>query len=159
GNAAIIEMLINSGADPNAPIADGETPLMTASRTGNVEAVSVLLKHGAKTDAKEAKRGQTAIMWAAAEGNVAVMEAVIKAGADFRARLDSGFDAFLLAVREGQIPAVRSLLKAGANVNDTIQPNAAAGRKATAFHGAPRTGASALHIAVENAHYEMAAVL
>ncbi|HKA01090.1 MAG TPA: ankyrin repeat domain-containing protein [Candidatus Solibacter sp.] len=159
GNAAIIEMLINSGADPNAPIADGETPLMTASRTGNVEAVSVLLKHGAKTDAKEAKRGQTAIMWAAAEGNVAVMEALIKAGADFRARLDSGFDAFLLAVREGQIPAVRSLLKAGANVNDTIQPNAAAGRKATAFHGAPRTGASALHIAVENAHYEMAAVL
>jgi ankyrin repeat protein len=159
GNAAIIEMLINAGADPNAPVADGETPLMTASRTGNVEAVSVLLKHGAKTDAKETKRGQTAIMWAAAEGNVAAMETLIKAGADFRGRLDSGFDSFLLAVREGQIPAVRSLLKAGANVNDTIQPNAAAGRRATAFHGAPRAGASALHIAVENAHYELAAVL
>src|ERR1051326_6734370 len=98
-------------------------------------------------------------MWAAAEGNVAVIEALIRAGADFRARLDSGFDAFLFAVREGKIPAALALLKAGADVNDTIQPNTAAGRRATSFHGAPRTGSSALLIAVESAHFEMAAFL
>jgi len=159
GNAAIVEMLLKAGADPNLPIADGETPLLTSSRTGNVEAVAVLLKAGAKIDAKETKRGQTPIMWAAAEGNVAVIEALINAGADWRARLDSGFDPFLLAVREGKVPAVKALLQAGADVNDTIQPNTAAGRRATGFHGAPKTGSSALHIAVGNAHYELAALL
>lgn len=159
GNAAIVEMLLGAGADPNLPLAGGETPLMTAARTGNVEAVSVLVKAGANVNAKESRRGQTAIMWAAAEGNVAVIEALIRAGADFRARLDSGFDAFLFAVREGKIPAAQALLKAGVDVNDTVQPNTAAGRRATNFHGAPRTGSSALLIAVESAHFEMAAML
>ena len=53
----------------------GETPLMTASRTGKVEAVRALLAKGANVEAKES-RGQTAIVWAAAEGNVEAVEAL-----------------------------------------------------------------------------------
>jgi ankyrin repeat protein len=131
---------------------------MTAARTGKVGAVKALLAHGADIHAKESRRGQTAIMWAAAEGNVEVVEALIQAGADFKARLDSGFTPFLFAVREGRIPVVRVLLKAGADVNDTIQPPAS-GRRLTGGHGAPRAGSSALHIAVVNGHYELAAFL
>src|SRR5262249_49533050 len=66
---------------------------------------------------------------------------------------------FLLAVREGKTGAVRALLKAGVDVNDAIRPNPDAGRKATGFHGAPKNNSSALHIAVGNAHYELAAML
>ena len=59
-------------------------------------------------------------------------------------------------MREGKLDAVRALLKAGSDVNDSVP---VAGRKAGQPHGAPRAGTSALHLAVGNAHYELAAAL
>jgi ankyrin repeat protein len=160
GDAAMIELLLKAGAGANDATPGGETALMTAARTGKVEAVSVLLAHGADPNAREPRRGQTPLMWAAAEGNVETIQALLKAGAEMHARLDSGFDAFLFAVREGRIPAVRAFLDAGADVNETVQPPAPAGGKRTvAIHGAPRAGVSALHLAVGNAHFELAAYL
>ena len=91
GNGAMVELLLKAGADPNTALPGGETALMTAARTGKVDAVKALLAHGADVNAKESRRGQTALMWAAAEGNVEVVEALLKAGADLHARLDSGF--------------------------------------------------------------------
>ena len=44
GNGAMIELLLKAGADPNAALPGGETPLMTASRTGKVEAVKACLR-------------------------------------------------------------------------------------------------------------------
>jgi ankyrin repeat protein len=152
----MVELLLQAGADPNTALPGGETALMTAARTGKLDAVQALLSHGAGVRAKEGRRGQTPLMWAAAEGNVAVVEALIQAGADFRERLDSGFTAFLFAVREGRTEVVRALLKAGADVNDAIPLTA---RKPGQPHGAPRAGTSALHLAVGNAHYELAAAL
>ena len=57
-----------------APIANeklplGRTPLMMAARTGNVEAMKVLLDRGADVNAKETLRGTTPLMWAADEGH------------------------------------------------------------------------------------------
>ena len=42
---------------------------MTAARTGNADAVKVLLDHGANVNAKEKTLGETALMWAAAENH------------------------------------------------------------------------------------------
>jgi ankyrin repeat protein len=156
GNADMIELLLRAGADPNAALPGGETPLMTASRTGKVGAVKALLAAGAKVEASE-QHGQTALFWAAAEGNVDAVEALIKAGADCRRRLASGFTPYLIAVREGQLEMVRTLLRAGVDVNETIQPPP--GGRAGRGSKAARTGESALHIAVTNAHYELAAFL
>jgi ankyrin repeat protein len=158
GNAAMIELLLKSGAEPNAALPGGETALMTASRTGKADAVKVLLAHGADVNAQESKRGQTALMWAAADGNVDVVETLLKAGADLNARLGSGFTALLFAAREGRIGAVKALLKAGADVNETIQ-RPATGKKSSQGRGAPPLGTSVLHLAVGNAHYELAAFL
>jgi ankyrin repeat protein len=120
----------------------------------------VLISRGGEFNVKEPRRGQTALMWAAAEGNVEAAQALLQAGADLNARLDTGFDAFLFAVREGRAGMVRALLKAGADVNDAIHPPAApTGRRVAGVHGAPRDGASALHLAVGNAHFELAAFL
>ncbi len=158
GNVRAVELLLDAGADPNKALPGGETPLMTASRTGRVEAIKALIAHGAKVNAKESRRGQTALMWAAAEGNAGSVNALLQAGADSKARLESGFTAFLFAVREGRVEAVRALLKAGADVNDFIQPPKP-GVRLTTGHGAPRAGSTALHIAVNNAHFELASIL
>jgi ankyrin repeat protein len=158
GSEAMIELLLDAGADPNSTLPGGETALMTAARTGKVAAVRALLSRKADVHAQESQQGQTALMWAAAEGHAQVVEALIEAGADFRARLDSGFTPFLFAVREGHIPVVRALLKAGADVNETIQPAATPSGKPN-FGRLPRSGTSALHLAVGNAHFELAAFL
>jgi uncharacterized protein len=155
GDAPMVQLLLDHGADPNQALPGGETPLMTASRTGKAAAVHSLIAKGAQVDATET-RGQTAIVWAATEGNVEAARELIKAGANFKIRLRSGMTPLLLAAREGKPEMVRLLLQSGADVNETLQiPQG--GRPGGPKPG--RQGQSALHIAVENAHYELAAFL
>ena len=55
-----------AGVDANAPfLANGETPLMVAARTGSVDGVKLLLDAGANVDAKDTLRETTALIWAA----------------------------------------------------------------------------------------------
>ena len=63
---------------------------MEAARTGNVEAMKVLLDHGADVNAKETLRGTTPLMWAADEGHAAAIKLLIDHGADIKARSDPG---------------------------------------------------------------------
>src|SRR5690606_12563948 len=65
---------------------NGETPLMMAARTGNAQALRVLLDHGAETDAVETLRGTTALMWAAANSNSAAVRVLVDHGADVALR-------------------------------------------------------------------------
>jgi uncharacterized protein len=147
GSAAMIGLLLNAKADPNLALPGGETPLMTASRTGKVDAVKILLAHDALVNAKDTDHSQTALMWAAAEGNVDAVVELIQSGADVHAVSKGGFSPLMFAVREGQNGAVVALLKAGASVNDTLQKPA------------KQAGTSAMGLAVDNAHYELAAML
>lgn len=149
GNADLVRALLKAGADPDTALRGGETVLMTAARTGRAEAVKALLDAGTKVDAKD-RKGQTAILWAAAEGYAGVVELLVKAGADPRQRLDSGFTPLLFAAREGRAEVVRALLKAGVDPNEVIQT-----KKPVGGYGA-RNGTSALTLAVENAHFELA---
>lgn len=48
-----VERLVQSGADPNAPTADGRPPLTLAIGQRNVATVRALLAHGADPDAKD----------------------------------------------------------------------------------------------------------
>lgn len=158
GSPSMIALLLKAGADPNTALSDGETALMTAARTGNVDAVNVLLAHGAAVGGKEASRGQTALMWAAAEGHLAVVQRLLEADADVRARSTSGFTALVFATREGRIDIARALLKAGADVNETLPARIRRQTGATEFGTAPG-GASPLDIAVTNRHFDLAAML
>jgi ankyrin repeat protein len=120
---------------------------MTAARTGRVAAVRRLVDAGAKVDAAD-RKGQTALMWAAADGHAEVVEALIKAGADPDARLKSGFTPMLFAAREGRIGVVKALVRAGVAVDE------AAGSKSNGQ--GPNHGLTALCVAVENGHFELA---
>ena len=59
---------------------------MLASRTGNVDAMKVLLDRGADVNAKETLRGTTPLMWAADEAHPAAVQLLIQHGADIKAR-------------------------------------------------------------------------
>lgn len=157
GNAAMLDVLLEAGADAHAANPHGETPLLAAARSGKPDAVRVLLDRGAQVNAKESWRGQTALMWAAAEGHVSVVELLVDRGADLHARSNGGFTPLLFAAREGRIGSVDALLRAGANLKDALplrRPGAAEGAPPE-----PDAGLTALLLAVENAHYQLAALL
>ncbi len=151
GDAVSVKLLAVAGADVNRIMPGGEVPLMTAARNGNADVLRVLLKHGATVDATE-RKGQTALMWAAAEGNADAVQVLIDAGADLKRELKSGFNAIMFAAREGRIEVVRCLLDSGIDVNAVMGQDKSQGR-------GPRPGTSALMLAVESGHFELALYL
>ena len=158
GNAAIVKLLLEAGADANATMKGGESVLMLAARSGDVDAVKALLARGANPNSRE-RLGQTALMWAAAEGHTAVVRALIDAGADIDATLDSGFKAFFFAVRGGHLDTVRAFLAAGADVNAMMQRPVRAGAGAARPVGPRGQVTSPLMLAVQNGHFELAIAL
>src|SRR5688572_21607268 len=158
GNAALIRDLLDAGADPNAVLPEGETVLMTAARTGSAKSVELLLDRGADVDARDRWYGESALMWAAAQNHADAVGILITRGArvDSRSSLQKvtnrragqnilslgDWTPLMYAARENSIDAGRILVKSGAGLN-LVDPD----------------GATALVIAIINAHYEFASML
>ena len=146
GNPAMIEKLIQAGADPNAAMTKfGDTALMMTARTGKADAVKVLLDHGAQVNAKETWGGTTALMWAVSERHPAVVKLLIDHKADVNAKTNfvpsasgRGFEGttpvathpdrpeefasglltpLMFAAREDEMESARLLVAAGADLN------------------------------------------
>jgi len=177
GSKSLIELLIKSGADPNAPILrHGETALMMAARTGKTDAVQVLLAHGAAVNAKEDLHGTTALMWAAEQGHASIIQLLLANGADVNAQAavlpirkrGRGFatDAALAAATAGGNSQARSLPLKGAltallyavrqGAMDCVQVLVQAGAN---VNGASVDGSSPLLVAVQNGYYDIALFL
>jgi uncharacterized protein len=163
GSARMLELLISAGADPNTALPQGETALMTAARTGNPDAIKVLLAHGANVNAKEKTLGETALMWAAAENHADAVRVLLSADAGINAASTvlslapfkwvtsgmvstmlprGGWTALFYAARQGSIEAARVLAEDHADLNFK-DPD----------------GATALVIAIINAHFDLANML
>ena len=90
-------VLIEAGADVNHVAGSGGyTPLMLASTAGSLETVDLLLKHGAKVNARNSG-GITALMIVAANNQPKIAAALLAAGADAAAKSDDGRTALSIA--------------------------------------------------------------
>ena len=148
GDSANAIRLLEAGGDANSSLQGGETVLMTAARTGSVEIIRYLAEHGAELNAAE-QSGQTALMWACAEGQTEAVETLLKLGADPLINLPSGFNAFFFAAREGKTKTVFKLIDSGFDVNQQMRPKRRASK-------GPSSGMTALMLAIENGHFELA---
>lgn len=136
----MVRMLLRAGADPKIALVSGETPVMTAARTGAPDVLEALLSAGADPNAR-GTRGQTALMWAASQKHAEAVRVLIEHGADVHARSDTwsqvmavpphadpanqqdvphgGNTALLFASRVGDVASAQLLLDAGADVDAT----------------------------------------
>jgi ankyrin repeat protein len=180
GHASALGALLKAGANPNLPDDLGTTPLMLAAASGSVDSVKALLDAGADVNARDKSRGQTALMFAAGFDRIAVIPVLAAAHADLNAasavakverrmvdedgnplpaeragqtaqrptrgavaEFMGGWTALHFAARDGFADAVQALLASGANVN----------RPGDGDH------TSALVIAIENGHFDLAKYL
>ena len=117
-NAAVAGRLVKAGANVNATLpAQGETVLMAAALSGQVNIVKMLLEAGADVNAKTVRSGQTALMWATSQNHDDVVRVLIERGADVRVRSKGRFTPMLFAAQQGNIGIARILMSAGVGVN------------------------------------------
>ncbi|MBC8290160.1 MAG: ankyrin repeat domain-containing protein, partial [Planctomycetes bacterium] len=77
GNATLVKKQLAEKVDPNSKNPAGETPLMKAVESGDLQTVVVLIFRGADEQAKD-KLGQTPLMRAAAAGKAEVVKLLLE---------------------------------------------------------------------------------
>jgi len=117
-DVAQMRQLIKSGADVNAPAADGSTALLYATFDSNVEIIKTLLAAGADPNVAN-HFGVTPLLQASRYGDETAMEALLKGGADIGKAQREGETPLMAAARAGSVPAVKLLIKHGADPNAT----------------------------------------
>lgn len=113
---AAVRTLLKSGADVNAPLGDGTTPLAWAAHKGDAEIVDVLLQARANVNAAD-DHGVTPLSLACENADAGLVEKLLAAGAAVDAAHASGVTPLMIAARSGNAAIVRALLAKGANVN------------------------------------------
>jgi ankyrin repeat protein len=110
GKADQIKLLLDAGVDKNATDKDGMTALHTAAVLGDVPVVTMLLAHGANTEAKEVQGGLTALHLAAFGGHSAVVSKLLVAAAKVDARSADGRTPLYFAAAKGHVETASLLL-------------------------------------------------
>jgi len=110
---AVVESLLTSGADVNAPVemmpGFPTTFLILAAGNGHLELVKILVKHKARID-KADSFNATALMAAATNGSLDVVQFLLANGANAKAKDKDGKDA-LASAKEGGNAEVVKLIK------------------------------------------------
>ncbi|KAF7592111.1 hypothetical protein BBP40_000659 [Aspergillus hancockii] len=121
-NIDIVQMLLEWGADVNAPANEkgGQTALQIAVSQNYFEMVELLVQKGADINGLPSpRRGRTALQEAASSGYVQLTQYLLNQGADVNARAAhfGGITALQGAAINGNIRIVMMLLSAGADIN------------------------------------------
>ena len=113
GHLKVLQLLLESEADADAPMEDGQTALHLNSRFGHLEVVQLLLKSGANKDASM-EHGWNALHYASYYGHFHVVQLLLESEADADAPTEDGQTALHLASQNGRWEVVQLLLQSEA---------------------------------------------
>eukprot|EP00854_Cymbomonas_tetramitiformis_P002592 gene2592-3345_t len=116
GYTAIVELLLENGADLHCRDRFGDPALNSAIKEDRLATVETLLKAGAQVNGD---RGDSArpLNLAARFGSIPVLEALVQAGAALQIHNEDGATPLHSAIIAGSLPNTNFLLKAGAEVD------------------------------------------
>ncbi|KAM6456526.1 2-5A-dependent ribonuclease [Liasis olivaceus] len=151
GDIQLVRQLLEEGADINAHVEYGWTPLHSAVQRDSEEIVNFLLENGADPFVRK-DDGATPFILAGIEGNVNILKLFLDKGSDVNEYGVNGFTAFMEAAVNGREEALRFLHKNGADVNQgrIVDENKRAVKKG---------GATALMDAASHGHFALVKIL
>jgi hypothetical protein len=115
-DVAKMTRMLDAGRDPNARDDAGYTPLIAASRDGNVAMIRLLRRHGADPNLRDAAvNGWTPLLHAIHKAQPASVTALLNAGADPNTSEREGSTPLMMAAGYGYTDIVKLLLARGAN--------------------------------------------
>ncbi|KKO97783.1 hypothetical protein THAR02_10115 [Trichoderma harzianum] len=115
GHEAIVELLLEIGADPESRNVDGQTALMHAARNGHEAIVRLLLMHEADLDSKD-ESGWTVVMHVALSGNETIVEMLLEMGPNIESKDVNGRTALIHAAMHDREATVKLLVHNGADL-------------------------------------------
>lgn len=116
GRADTIQILIDHGADVNAPNASKKTPLMYAVKNDHKDAVQVLIDNAANIQAKDIN-GSTVLHYCMRSDDSVIADLLVNHGVDVNERDNFGYTALHDAARSGNEGLCEFLINRGAEVN------------------------------------------
>ena len=115
-NLALVQELINAGADVNQADPIGDTPLMNASENGLIEIAKVLIAAGADINKRDVY-GFTALIYASKYGHLSTVQLLVSKGADINMHEVHGNTALMFVCFVGFLSIVQFLVSKGADIN------------------------------------------
>jgi ankyrin repeat protein len=115
----VVTLLLERGADPNAALEDGSTPIIAASFGGYHEIVEVLIRADKSCLDARFKNGSTPLMTAALNGFLSVVKVLLAHNANVSSLNDDNWSALAVAAQKGCLQICRLLIEAGAPVETT----------------------------------------
>ncbi|XP_076009337.1 DNA-binding protein RFXANK [Genypterus blacodes] len=100
GEKAVVDFLLEKGADPKTIARERESALSLSSSGGYVDIVKSLLRHGVEINTYD-WNGGTPLLYAVRGNHVKCAEALLAKGADMTIESDSGYSPMALAVALG----------------------------------------------------------
>jgi ankyrin repeat protein len=113
---AAVEIHIGEGADADDAAKGGETALMAAASSGNLEFVKFLIDKGADVHAKDLYGG-TVLMSAASQPKIEVLKFFIDKGLDVKTKNNKGDTTLMSAASHGNLEVMKFLVDRGVDVN------------------------------------------
>ncbi len=92
GNRYAVENLINKKANMNYKDANGQTPLILASISGNIEVIELLLKQKNININEKDNNNSTALIHASAEGNIETVKYLVENGCELESDQQNALD-------------------------------------------------------------------
>jgi ankyrin repeat protein len=115
----MVQFLLENKANPKVADWQGVTPLIAASRIGDVELFNALIAAGADVDASDAE-GRTPLLEAVDKDNVEIVKLLVKKKVNLAVFDKSGYSPLSMAAKNGYAEGeeiVRVLLETGADPN------------------------------------------
>jgi ankyrin repeat protein len=114
GHQAVLEKLLEQGADCESKDNEDRTPLAFAAQNGHEAVVKLLVENGADRESKT-KDGWTPLACAASNGHEAVVKLLLERGADHESKTKDGLTPLTCAASNGHEAVVKLLLEQGAD--------------------------------------------
>ena len=113
---AVVVLLLTLSLGLGTLQASTVSPLITASKEGDLKTVNELLAQGVDVNAQDT-HGETALIVASRKGLTGIVKVLLKKGADVNAQNEGGGTALMAASYFGHTEVAKALLAKGANVN------------------------------------------